>query len=178
MALLMNSDHARWPLATKLKNLEPLIDFKVELCQDWMSSGQVWVTTRFSEFLFFLSSCSSEGCTLRDSPSAPAQDRSPGVIDGGILLGPSCQVLGFPVSTTSRPVPALLLLFGLMASHSTTAEGGCLVSYSSFIPIPSLLPGDLRYKKQDFKMISYVKGCLYVSVYHMSAVPTQAEEEL
>jgi hypothetical protein len=54
VALLINSDHARWPLATKLKNLEPLIDFKVESCQDWMRSGKLWVTVRLSEFMFFL----------------------------------------------------------------------------------------------------------------------------
>lgn len=51
---MINSDHARWPLATKLKNLEPLIDFKVELCQDWMRSGKLWVIIRLSEFMFFL----------------------------------------------------------------------------------------------------------------------------
>jgi hypothetical protein len=51
---------------------------------------------------------------------------------------------------------------GFWLLTSTTAEGGCLVSYSSFTPTPSLLLGGLRYKKQDFKIILCVWGFAYV----------------
>lgn len=44
---------------------------------------------------------------------------------------------------------------GLWLLISTTAEVRCLVSYSSFTPVPSLLSGGLRSKKWDLKKINF-----------------------
>lgn len=48
---------------------------------------------------------------------------------------------------------------GLWLVISTTAEVSCLVSYSSFTPVPSLLSDGLRYKKWDLKKLIYVYEC-------------------
>lgn len=131
-----------------------------------MSSGKV----RFNEFMFFLSSCSSEGGVLL-SLTLPLLLLRPGVHE---TLMASSLALHAPFwdFLLLQPIGLCLLCcfiwaYGLlkvaawlMASHLHHCCRCLLSVLLSFRPLPSLLPGGLRYKKQDLKS-DFMYTCMF-----------------